>query len=144
MLKEILGGGHLHHRKYDPLENGVKRFKGETTITQAPTVPAPSAGESAESLFRARLQYDPQVAAMEQQLAQQYYPQQAALQAALYQQYAPMIAGTQEQLRQQYAPLQTQLTGAFAQQALQRLQTPYAETPEETAAMEAIRGRQRE
>ena len=87
----------------------------------APTTPAPDPGESAESLYQARLKYDPQIAALEQQLAEQYQPQQAQLAAELYGQYAPQIAGLQEQLRQQYAPEQTALTQAFAQQAQQRL-----------------------
>ena len=113
-----------------------------TTIEQAPTTPAPSASQSAEDLYKARLQYDPQIAQMEQQLAQQYYPQQASLQAALYQQYAPLMAQTQQQLRQQYAPSQTALTEAFTQQAQQRLTSPYGETPEQTQATEAIRQRE--
>lgn len=117
----------------------------KTTIQQAPPQPpAPSAGESAEDLFKARLQYDPQIAQLEQSLAEQYLPQQASLQAALYQQYAPLMAGTQEQLRQQFSPEQYALTQAFGQQAMQRLQDPYGQTPEETAALEAIRGRQRQ
>jgi len=116
-----------------------------TTVVQAaPTTPAPDPGESSEALYQARLKYDPQVAAMEQNLAQQYLPQQSALQAALYQQYAPMVAQTQEDLRRQFAPEQTALTEQFAQQAQKRLASPWGETPEELAALEAGRQRQRE
>ena len=122
-----------------------ERGGGRTEIQQAPAQPpAPSAGESAESLYQARLQYDPQVAGMEYDLAQQYEPLYAAMQAGLYGQYAPQVAGIQEQVRQQYSPEQYALTEEFAQQARQRLADPYAETAEETAAMEAARGRQRE
>lgn len=116
----------------------------ETTIQQAPTTPAPSAGESARDIYQARLQYDPQVAEMEQGLAEQYQPQQAALQASLYGQYAPQIAGLQQDIRQQYSPTQSGLTEAFAQTALQRIQDPYGEIPEEQQAIEDIRQRQRE
>jgi hypothetical protein len=112
------------------------------TVYQTPTTPAPSASQSSEDLYQARLKYDPQVAAMEQALAEQYYPKQAALSANLYQQYAPMMAEQEKQLREKYAPSQTALTEAFTQQAMQRLQNPYGETPEQSAAVEAIRQRE--
>ena len=112
------------------------------TVVQAPPQPAaPSAGESAGQLAQTRLQYDPQIAAMEQSLQQQYYPQQAALEASLYKQYAPQMAQSQEDLRRQFSPLQSELTDVFAQQAIQRLQDPYGETPEQSAATQAIRER---
>lgn len=139
-----------------------ERGGGGTEIQQAPPQPpAPSASETAKDLYEARLQYDPQVASMEQGLQQQYAPQQAALQAALYQQYAPMLAGSQQQLREQYAPTQTAVTEQLGQRALselqrpedallqslgataqQQLQSPYGYSPQEQSSIDAIRGRQ--
>lgn len=116
----------------------------KTEIKQAPTTPAPDPGQSAESLYNARLQYDPKVAEMEQGLAEQYYPQQAALQAALYKQYAPQMAQQQQDLRQQFSPTQAALTEELAQQGMQRLQSPFGYTPQEQEALDANRGRQQE
>ena len=145
----------------------------KTTIQQAPTTPAPPAEESAAGLYEARLKYDEPIAAMEQALMNQYYPQQAQLQSQLYQQYAPQMAEQQQSLQEQYAPRQqqlqqsmfpqqTQLVEAMAgqalnkmgatsplvnqmeQQASQRLQSPLGYSPQEQAALDAIRGRQRE
>lgn len=115
----------------------------EATIQQAPPAPTPSAGETAREIAQARLEFDPQIAQLEQTLAEQFLPQQAQLQAALLQQFAPQAAGLQQQLRQEFSPTQAALTEAFAQQGLQRLQGGFGETPEELAALEAIRGRQR-
>ncbi|MBU0598889.1 hypothetical protein KKF61_07965 [Patescibacteria group bacterium] len=116
----------------------------KTEIQQAPTTPAPSAGESAADLYKARLQYDRPIAQQEQQLAEEFYPQQAALQSALYSQYAPQMAGIQEQLRQQYSPTQMAVTEEVAQQGMQRLQSPYGYTPEQQQAVDAIRLRQQQ
>lgn len=116
----------------------------KTSIQQAPTTPAPSAAESARDIYQARLQYDPSVAAMEMGLAQQYYPQQAQLAAALYGQYAPQIAQTQQALRQQVMPEQQRLIDVMTQQAIERMESPYAYTPEEQEAITGIRGRAEE
>ena len=116
----------------------------KTTIQQAPTTPAPSAGETARDVAQARLEFDPQIAQLEQGLAEQFLPQQAELQAALLRQFAPQAAGLQQDLRQQFSPTQAALTEAFAQQGLERLQGGFGETEEETAALEAGRERQRQ
>ena len=54
------------------------------------------------------------------------------------------MAQQQQQLQQQLYPQQSQIMEAGAGAALQRLQSPYFESPEETAAIQAIRGRQQE
>ena len=120
--------------------------KPQTTIVQPPPQPTPSAGETAKQVAEARLEFDPQIAQQQQQLAEQFFPQQAQLQANLLQQFAPQAAELQQQLREQFSPTQAALTEAFAQQGLQRLQDPggFGQTPEDTAAVEAIRQRQRE
>ena len=100
----------------------------DTQIHQAPTTAAPGAGESAAELYEARMQYDPLVAAMELELAQKYGPQYGELYNQISQQQFPGL----EQLR---------ITGT--EQAQQRLESPFAMTPDEEAAMQAIRGRTR-
>jgi hypothetical protein len=114
----------------------------QTKVVASPTTAPPPAEASSQDLYESRLKYDPKVAEMEQQLAQQYYPQQAELQAALYQQYAPQIAQTQQDLRQQVMPEQSKLIEAMTQQALQRVQSPYGYTPDEEEALQGIRERQ--
>ena len=119
--------------------------KGETTVVQpsaAPSVPAPSATESAADVYRARLQYDPQMAALEMQQQQQYMPQQAALYQALYNQYMPQMAQTQQQTQRQLYPFQSQIVEQGAQTALSRLQNPDYMTPEEQQALTTGRGQQ--
>ena len=116
--------------------------KGETTISAAPVTPAPSAGESAADIMRARLQYDPQMAELEFQQQQRWMPQQAALYQALYNQYMPQMATTQQRTQQQLYPFQSQIVEQGAQQALQRLQSPDYMTPEEQAALTTGRGQQ--
>lgn len=118
--------------------------KGETTIQTAPLQPTPSAGETASQIAEARLEFDPQIAAQQQQLSEQFLPQQAQLQASLLQQFAPQAAGLQQEIRQEFSPTQAALTEAFAQQGLERLQGGFGETPEELAALEAGRERQRQ
>ena len=108
--------------------------KGETTIEAAPVTPAPSAGESAEQIYQARLKYDPLVAAMEMQTQQQYMPQQAALYSSLYGQYYPQMALQQQQLQKQLYPQQAQILEAGAGNVLQRLQSPDYMTPQEQVA----------
>ena len=135
MLNEILGKGHLHHKEYDPLENGKKLWKGETTIQQAPTTPAPSAVSSAEDIYKAQLAYGQPMAQQEFNIQSQFAPQQAELYKAMYQQYMPQYAQAQQQTQQQLYPYQSQIVEQGAQQALQRLQSPDYMTPEEQAAL---------
>ena len=95
----------------------------------APTTPATSASEPAADIYKSRLQYDPQIAALEYAMAQQYAPQYGQLFSKTAEQQFPGIG-------------QLQQTGM--QSALERLQNPFGYTPDETAALEAIRQRQRE
>jgi hypothetical protein len=130
-------------------------------VIQTPTTPAPSPSQSAEDIYRARLKYDPQVAALEMQLQQQYMPQQAALYQSLYKQYYPEMARQQQALQRELFPYQSQIVEQGAQRALQQLQTPedalvaqmrqqaqqrltspQGYTPEEQAAINAIRQRE--
>ena len=91
--------------------------------------PAPSAGESAADIYKSRLQYDPQIAALEYAMAQQYAPQYGQLFAQTAEQQFPGIGA---------------LTGTGISQAQQRFESPFGYTPEEQAYLDAIRGRQRE
>ncbi len=115
--------------------------KGETTIQQAPTTPAPSAGESASQIAEAKLKYDPMTAASDWAIQQQYVPQQAALYNALYSQYAGETAKSQQALQQQLFPTQSKILEAGAGTALERLQNPNYMTAQEQAAQEATRGK---
>lgn len=82
---------------------------------QAPTTAAPSASQSAEDLYKARLQYDPQTAELEYKMAQQYSP----LYAALYKQtLAEQFPGLNE----------LQQTGTAT--ALDQLKSAYGLAPE--------------
>jgi hypothetical protein len=112
----------------------------KTTIQAAPTTPAPSASESAASQFEAQLKYNPQLYEQYAKSYAQYLPQITGTEMAVQQQYAPQLKALQEQMY----PQQTQLTEALAGQALQRFQNPFGYTPEEQAALDAIRGRQQE
>ena len=101
----------------------------KATMTATPTTPAPSASGSAADIYKARLQYDPQIAALEYALAQQYAPQYGALFAQTAEQQFPGIGG---------------LTQTGISQAQQRLESPFGYTPGEQATLDAIRSRQRE
>ena len=142
MLKDLLGKGHLHHKEYEPLENGKKLWKGETTIQATPTTPAPSAGESAAQIAEAKLKYDPLTAASDWAIQQQYVPQQAALYQSMYNQYMPQMAKTQQQTQQELYPYQSQIVEQGAQSALSRLQNPDYMTPQEQQALDTQRGQQ--
>ena len=121
---------------------GGEKAQPAQVIQMPAQPPAPSAGESAADIYKARLQYDPQMAALEMQQQQQYMPQQAALEYALYSQYYPQLARQQQQLQQQLYPQQSQLLEAGAGRAMQRLASPFGYTPEEETALGGIRGRQ--
>ncbi len=146
MLNDLIGKGHFHHKNYNGRElhsgKNNKFWKGETTIQAAPTTPAPSAGESAQQIYEARLKYDPLVAAMEMQTQQQYVPQQAQLYQDLYSQYYPQVARTQQQMQQELYPYQSQIVEQGAQTALSRLQNPDYMTPQEQSALDTQRGQQ--
>lgn len=105
----------------------------ETQVISAP--PAPSAGETAADISKARLQYDPAMAAQQMQLQQQYVPQQTALYNQMLQQFGPGAAQLQtdiqtqqmpqlQALQQQLFPQQTQVLEAAAGRALAGQQDP--------------------
>lgn len=113
--------------------------KGETTIQAAPTTPAPSASESAESIYQAQLKYAKPMAEINQQVQSEYLPQQAALYQSLYNQYYPAVAKQQQALQKELYPYQSQIVEQGAQQALERLQNPNYMTTQEQAAQTATR-----
>ena len=123
---------------------GGPKAQPAQVISMPAQPPAPSASESAENIYQARLKYDPQLAALEFQQQQQFMPQQAALEAALYRQYYPEYARSQQALQQELYPQQSQLLEAGAGQAMQRLQSPFGYTSEEEQALGGIRQRQRD
>jgi len=121
---------------------GCRCGKGETTIQQAPTTPAPSAGESAEQIYQAQLKYGQPMAQQSFDIQQQFMPQQTALYNALYNQYMPQMAQAQQQTQKQLYPYQSQIVEQGAQNALQRLQNPDYMTTQEQTALETGRGQQ--
>lgn len=127
----------------------------KTQIQQIPQPPAPSAGETAADIAQARLEFDPQIAQQEFNLQQQFQPQQAGLDVALLEQFSPQIAQLltdinkqqlpqAQELQQQLFPLQSQVTEALSQRALEQIESPFATTEAEETALGAIRQRQRE
>lgn len=114
---------------------------GKTEIQAAPTTPAPSASESAADIYKAKLEYDPKMAALEMQMQQQYAPQQAALYSSMYNQYYPQMAKTQQALQQELYPVQSQILEAGATKALERLNNPNYMTTQEQTALESSRSK---
>lgn len=114
---------------------------GDTTVQQAPTTPAPSASESAEGIYQARLKYDPLVAAQEFATQQEYMPKQASLYSSLYSQYLPEYSKAQQKTQQELYPYQSQIVEQGAQRALERLQNPEYMTASEQSAQQSIRDR---
>ena len=114
---------------------GCRCGKGETTIQAAPTVAAPSAGESAEQIYQAQLKYGQPMAQQSFDIQQQFMPQQTALYNALYNQYMPQMAQAQQATQKQLYPYQSQIVEQGAQSALSRLQNPDYMTPQEQAAL---------
>lgn len=98
---------------------------GDTVIQQAPTTPAPSATESAADIYKARLEYDPKMAALEMQQQQQYMPQQAALYQSLYNQYYPEVSRKQQAMQKELYPQQSGILEAGAGNVIQGLQSLY-------------------
>lgn len=128
-----------------PIGGGGGSKPQPAQVIQMPAQPpAPSATESAENIYAARLKYDPQIAQKEFEIQQQQMPQQAALEYALYNQYYPQYAQSQRQLQESLYPQQSQLLERGAGRAMERLQSPFAYTPEEESALGSIRQRQRE
>lgn len=130
--------------------------KQEPTVIQAPAQPpAPSATESAENIYAARVKYDPQLAQLAFEQQQRFLPQQTALETALLEQYSPRVSQNlfdiqASQLRQGQAlqrelqPQATAITEAGAGRALELLQNPFAYSSAEQSALDAIRQRTRE
>ena len=121
-------------------------------ITQAPP---PNIQQNAEDLFKAQLQYNPQLTAQATQLQQQYGPQLAESATDIQTQQAPKLAQSQYALQQQYGPLYkslyeqlfpTQVQGQerLAQQSLQRLQSPQGLTPEQQSYQDVVRNREQQ
>jgi K+-sensing histidine kinase KdpD len=111
----------------------------KTEIVQAPTTPAPSASETAADIYKAKLEYEPKMAALNWATQQQYMPLQAAMYSQLYGQYYPEYARSQQALQKELYPQQAQLLEKGAAQAAQRLESPFAYTPEEQAYINQAR-----
>lgn len=98
---------HFHNSTYDPLKNGNKRWKGETTVVGANAPPQPSTAEA----INAWVQSMPTVFAEQMRQA----PQEAAQQVGLAQQYALPLAqayqGAQQALYPQTSAIQENLAG---------------------------------
>lgn len=107
------------------------------TITQAP---APNVAETSAQLAQSQLQYNPQLTAQQVQLQQQYAPQLAQSEYDIQAKYGPMYRALYEQL----APTQTANLENLAQQAGQRLASPYSLTPQQQAAQDTIRNREQD
>ena len=119
----------------------------DTQVYQAPA--APSATETAADIYRARMQYDPLMAAQEMAIQQQYVPQQTALYNQMLQQYGPGAAQLQtdiqkaqmpqlQTLQQQLFPTQSQVLEAGAGQALGGLQSPVAGQLQQAGLQQAL------
>ena len=112
-----------------PISGGGGEKPQPAQVIQMPAQPpAPGAGETAADVYRARIQYDPQIAALEYAMAQQYAPQYGQLFAQTAERQFPGIGG---------------LTETGISQAQQRFESPFGYTPEELETLAAIRGRQR-
>lgn len=100
---------HLHHKNFDPFENGRKWHKGETQITY-PSAPAqPSTAEA----ISAWVQSMPQVFAEQQRQA----PLEAAQQVQLAQQYAQPLALAYKTAQETLYPTTSALQENMATQA---------------------------
>ncbi len=154
-IEAIYPDGEFYDLTISDTHNFIVHNKGETTIQQAPTTPAPSVGESSADLYKAKLQYDPLTAAQEFQTQSQYQPLMAALQTQIAQQQSPGLAQlytdvqkTQmpqlQQLQADLFPQQSKVIEAGAGDVLQRLQSDFGYTQEEESALGGLRQRQRE
>ena len=117
------------------------------TITQAPFPQAnagPAIQQNASDLYKAQLEFNPQLTAQAAQLQQQYGPQLAQSATNIQTQQAPQIAQSQFELQKQYGPqyrslyeqlFPTQVQGqeALAQRGLTQIGAPSGLTPEQLA-----------
>lgn len=121
-------------------------------ITQAP--PA-NIQQNAADLYKAQLEYNPLLTKQDYDLQAQYGPLLSQLMTQIQTQQAPQLAQSQYDIQAQYGPQyrqlyeslfpsQTQGLETLAQQANQRLLSPYSLTPEQLSAQDAIRQRQRD
>lgn len=139
-----------------PIAGGGGSDPQPAQVIQMPAQPpAPSATETAENIYAARVKYDPQLAQLSFDQQQRFLPQQTALETALLQQYSPQISQglfdiQASQLRQgqglqrELQPQATAITEAGAGRALEQLQNPYAYSTSEQSALDAMRQRTRE
>lgn len=121
------------------------------TITQAPP---PNVQQNAADLFKAQLEFNPQLTAQAAQLQQQYGPQLAQSQVDIQRQQAPRLAQSQYELAQQYTPLyrsiyeqafpeQARGLQTLASQSQQRFENPQGLAPQQQALQDAYRQRAR-
>lgn len=145
---------------------------GGKTVVESPP-PAPSATETAQDIYKARLQYEPQIARHELQIQQEVMPEWTRLMTDMQQQYSPQLAQIFTDIQKQQMPQLQELQAklfpqqsqvvetaagqaleglkadedplmtAMREQATQRMGAADYATPEQQQALEAIRGRQR-
>ena len=127
-------------------------------ITQAPFPQAnagPTIQQNAADIYKAQLEFNPQLTRQAAELQQQYGPPLAASQVDIQRQQAPRLAQSEYELQQQYGPLYrslyeqlfpTQVQGqeTLAQQSLQRLQSPQGLTPQQQSAQDFTRNREQD
>lgn len=99
-----------------------------------PAPPPPDVKKTAQESLAAQLQYNPQLTAQAAQLQSQYGPQFAQSQYDITAQYGPLYKALLGQLYPELNTLQGQVG--------QRLAAPSGYTPEQQAAVEAIRQRE--
>lgn len=105
-----MGFCHWHNKQYNPLENGRKCWKGETTVVAAPT---PAAQPSTTEAIEAWVKSMPTVFAEQMRQA----PLEAAQQVGLAQQYALPLAQAYQQAQNVLYPGTSQLQETMAGQA---------------------------
>jgi len=110
----------------------------KSEIIQAPSTPAPSPQETSEQSLQAQIKYNPLLYQQYSDMYKQYMPQLAATDISLQQQYAPQ----KQALQQQMYPEQSKLVEAMASQALGMMGSQDFQTPEQAAAVNAIRQRE--
>lgn len=122
-------------------------------IVQAPPPQAnlgPAIQQNAADLYRAQLEFNPQLTSQAAQLQQQYGPQLAQSQVDIQRRQAPQLAQSEYELQQQYGPLYrslyeqlfpTQVQGqeALAQSARTQIGAPSGLTPEQLGYQQQLR-----
>jgi len=148
-----------------------KRGGGGTKIEQAPApAAAPTASDTAEDIYQARLKYDPKIQQQEFDLMSQYLPQYTQQYYDTRQDVFSNEAQVADQLRQntlsglqdpsgqmgqtlgltgqlqtgldQLDPEGANLQNVLQNQILQNLQSPTGLTPDQTSAQDAVRQRE--